>query len=159
MLPWKHASASVREDPKIERYRNALKVWSRRASWSRRDGIVAIFGSSGEGNMAIRKYLNDRHLLQLFVLGPPNVFEYSRRTHGSVEVTCSGVTPTSRILAPAEALVTTGPAWRIRIRCPCSCQRCPYSLSLAWVWGCFGSWAAASSDADVRVYLALFGVR
>ena len=36
------------------------------------DKVALIFSSAGVGNMAIRKYLNDRHVPQLFVLGPPD---------------------------------------------------------------------------------------
>src|SRR5262249_2593539 len=38
------------------------------------DGVALIFGTLGPGNLAIRKYLNDRHVPQLFVLAPLETF-------------------------------------------------------------------------------------
>lgn len=35
------------------------------------DDVAVIFGSVGLGNIAVRRYLNDRRIPQLFVLGPP----------------------------------------------------------------------------------------
>lgn len=34
------------------------------------EGVAFIFGSLGPGNLAIRKYLNDRHVPQIFILAP-----------------------------------------------------------------------------------------
>jgi branched-chain amino acid transport system substrate-binding protein len=34
------------------------------------EGVAIIFNSAGVGTMAVRKYLNDHHVPQLFVLGP-----------------------------------------------------------------------------------------
>jgi branched-chain amino acid transport system substrate-binding protein len=38
------------------------------------EGVAVIFGSLGPGNLAVRKYLNDRHIPQLFVLAPTEVY-------------------------------------------------------------------------------------
>jgi branched-chain amino acid transport system substrate-binding protein len=38
------------------------------------DGVAFIFGTIGPGNLAIRKYLNDRRVPQLFVLAPLETF-------------------------------------------------------------------------------------
>jgi ABC-type branched-subunit amino acid transport system substrate-binding protein len=34
------------------------------------EGVAAIFGSMGPGNLAVRKYLNDHRVPQLFILAP-----------------------------------------------------------------------------------------
>jgi branched-chain amino acid transport system substrate-binding protein len=43
------------------------------------DGVAIIFGSAGVGHTAVRKYLNDLHVPQLFVLGPPGELSDPRR--------------------------------------------------------------------------------
>ena len=35
-----------------------------------KEGVSIIFGSLGPGNLAVREYLNDQHIPQIFVLAP-----------------------------------------------------------------------------------------
>ena len=40
------------------------------------DGVAVIFGSAGLGNLAVCRYLNERDVPQLFVLGPPEQLDH-----------------------------------------------------------------------------------
>jgi ABC-type branched-subunit amino acid transport system substrate-binding protein len=39
-----------------------------------REGVSIIFGSLGPGNLAVREYLNDQHIPQIFVLAPTQTY-------------------------------------------------------------------------------------
>jgi branched-chain amino acid transport system substrate-binding protein len=38
------------------------------------EGVSIIFGSLGPGNLAVREYLNDKHIPQIFVLAPAETY-------------------------------------------------------------------------------------
>jgi branched-chain amino acid transport system substrate-binding protein len=38
------------------------------------EGVSIIFGSLGPGNLAVREYLNDKHIPQIFVLAPTEIY-------------------------------------------------------------------------------------
>ena len=38
------------------------------------EGVSIIFGSLGPGNLAVREYLNDKHIPQIFVLAPTETY-------------------------------------------------------------------------------------